>query len=647
MHPEKPETIPFLMGILIHVLGDTARQLNIRLSSFDRDIASLQVRSRSEGLSFFTKTLPLLAKALDRALATDEPFVCPLQFAGKAYGDVVLPVLFGRLWKFIFRRDGMLKASDLDGESHYVPSLTDVSDCTKQIVAVRAIRQIGYLAYKLEGSHSTESEAATIEKFISIDRSLWQVEEDIPLPLWASQALENARMLIWYAIHGLDPLDILPKHGPGALATGEKPWEKFNFRRFYPHLDEVYGYPDYFFFNMDHLCECLESLEGMETCSEATAKVVLVPKDSRGPRLISMEPLELQWIQQGLSAAIVRKLESSGNITCGFVNFTNQEINRNLALGNSNGSGAFITLDLKDASDLVSLWLVRKLFPLHVYKALFACRSHRTRLPDGHCLSLNKFAPMGSACCFPIEALVFWALAVGSLKAIRKFGDLSSLPPVYVYGDDIVLRREDYERVRPVFEFFQLEFSDGKCCTGRFFRESCGMDAFKGHPVTPLRIKQQISDRLSPKALLSLVSFANSIGDGERGYSETRYYVENYIREHFGPLPIKDRIDGFTLAFYHKDCSSNDIRNSLTPFKRRYNSLLHRYEIKLPIINGHVFKREQSPEWSSLFSLTQMGPPDPFGFECKRLLGEFTQPHVTKLRWSWVCEDLLRSNTPS
>jgi hypothetical protein len=65
------------------------------------------------------------------------------------------------------------------------------------------------------------------------------------------------------------------------------------------------------------------------------ARVCLVPKDSRGPRIISCEPAELMFIQQGIMRKLYSHLETH-HLTAGQINFTDQSINRNLALLASN-----------------------------------------------------------------------------------------------------------------------------------------------------------------------------------------------------------------------------------------------------------------------------------------------------------------------
>lgn len=643
--PEKPEFIGIYTGILTRIIRDAAFACNVRVSSVERDVSCVQRRVAVEGEAFLTKTLPKLGKCLDKALASDNAFSYDCAFKcshGKRY-----PQFLEGFWSIIFDDHGNVVehgANPLDPDE----VAEKLQHHQKIACAVRAVRQICYLFYKLEGAHSAESEREVISTFVEVDACLPEEREEIPLSLRAKQVLERARFLIFTVLKDFDPLEISPRHGPGAVATGEKPWNKMMFRRFYEKLDEVYSYPEYFFFNYTHLCDELEILESMETCSEAIAKVVLVPKDSRGPRLISMEPLELQWIQQGLMAGLVREIEQRSPLTRGFVNFTDQSVNRNLALGSS-FTREYETLDMKEASDRVSLWLVRELFPEHVYKCLCACRSQKTCLPSGHRITLKKFAPMGSAVCFPVEALIFWALAVSVLDTrVRgwRWGFPQDLPRVYVYGDDIITPEGSYEILAPIFREFHLEFNADKCCTGKHFRESCGMDAFEIEDVTPFRIKARWAEIMSPTAALSYVSYINSLR--ERGYHQAGNYLHQMVSKKFGALPVTNNDDTLPYTIYRPSWSNSQVEVfNKAFFKCRYNRHLQRTEVKL-LQPTPVHIRTGVPGWAEVLRVVkrrqgksipldhlepQQGP-EP----CRHAV-----PRQIKMRWRWVGLDALLS----
>jgi hypothetical protein len=363
--------------------------------------------------------------------------------------------------------------------------------------ALKSLRQLLYLWYKVDIAYEQKTKTKVLEKFIQTDASIGHY---VLTDAVHRRVRNTARAIVTRVLSGLDPREISPAHGPGAVATGELGHQKSNFRRLNSKLESVYPFTEYMCFGLNQVVDCYDEIQALEVVESGTAKVVLVPKDSRGPRLISCEPLENQWIQQGIKDMIVTRIESH-SLTRGRVNFTWQTINQALALEGSK-TGEWSTLDMKDASDRVSLKLVYDLFcgvgpgvtqhrePTTLLEALEACRSDSTRLPDGRLVPLRKFAPMGSAVCFPVEALVFWSLAVSAISCYKCIPPSKAAAFVYVYGDDIILPTQFAQVVLDILPVFELEFNTGKCCTKGFFRESCGVDAYKGVVVTPIKIRK-------------------------------------------------------------------------------------------------------------------------------------------------------------
>lgn len=622
--PEKPSELTFYVNLAIHLIRDTADKCNSEPSirSLERDIVTLRSRAESEGIAFFTKALPSLGKCLDKALSSD----LPVSYEGTSFGlskKYRHPVFLGSLWRLVFDSDGVI-LSDLNCKKLHF-----------QIQAVRAIRQICFLLYKLEGSCSEKEDSICLDNFVEVDATLPAANDEVSLSASTRRALDSAAILIHYVLQGFNPADIRPKHGPGAVATGEKQWEKKNFSRLYVALEEYYPFSDYFFMNYSHLCYDMETLDNLEVVDEAEALIALVPKDSRGPRVISMEPLELQWIQQGVMTALVPFMERAGSPCAGHLNFSDQSINGALALRNSY-NGMFNTYDMKEASDRVSTWLVKELLPHDIFDHFMACRSVKTVLPDGRCVVLNKFAPMGSALCFPVEALIFWALAVGSNRDIYSVRHLDDLPDVYVYGDDIIASKKHYDKFSTVFEELFLQFNEDKCCTGRFFRESCGIDAFKLMNVNPVRIRKRWNNSLSPAATLAYIAYVNSYR--ARGYHQTADYLQKMITKVFGSIPYTNRRD-LTGYFYFMYGTADDVvKRNRALFKTRFNADYQRDEVRVPQSFAPQIKRGD-PDWAEWFRrISSEGGPKPFSFVPEETSEpcSYTVPRRIKSRWVWV-----------
>lgn len=575
-----------------------------------RDERKIRRRVQLEGISFLTKTLPKLGKAIDIAISSDTPLLIR-GFRLKL--GTSIPLFLGWLIERVFTEDGYIRVS---------PDIT----------ALRHIRQFLYFTYKLKIPYDKKTEDSVISSFVRTQEELKNIEFDRSV----EPVLELARDFISRIFSGFDVRDIIPRHGPGAVATGERVGEKSNFSRIYAHTERIYPFTEYFVLGLSQVADQLDWIQSLEVLEYGTAQVVLVPKDSRGPRLISKEPLELQWIQQGIQKQLYAWIERHP-LTKGFVNFTDQQRNRALALSSSR-TNEYVTLDMKDASDRVTLRLVERLFggtPL--LDAFLASRSEYTQLPDGTVVRLSTFAPMGSAVCFPVEALCFYALAVAVIRTRTSMG-ASRLPEVYVYGDDIIVKREDYPLLLELFPKVGLRFNEGKCCVGRFFRESCGCDAFDGIDVTPVRMRTEWRHRGNRDAseLVSWVELSNSLWDA--GYCTTADRIMTLVEGRYGPLPyVREKFEYFDLAGRIRlDVSPligwyrGAVHQSVQPLaiKTRYNRSLHRLECRNWVIKPK-YENFEVDGWRECLRVLNTG-------STGANTGVYALPHRVCLRRGWA-----------
>jgi hypothetical protein len=547
-------------------------------SDSSRDWKKIQSRLDSEGYSFLTKTLPMLGKLFDKALQGKVAFTC--QGFAKIPGTV-LPKLFGWLHKRIFDSQGYVRG-DAD------------------IQAIKYARQLLYFSYKLALPYDTRTSNKVLESFVRTEEELKKLKLDSK-----DAVIREARVFITRLLGRTEPRDIIPRHGPGAVATGEHGGEKTHFSRVYDSLEKIYPFTEYFQLSLNQTVDQLHRYKDLQNLSAGTAKVVLVNKDSRGPRLISCEPLELQWIQQGQQRKLYDIIENH-RLTRGHVNFTCQEINRSLALQGSIDR-KIVTLDMKDASDRVSVALFQELFCGTKWEqALLASRSPQTRLPNGVILPLVKLAPMGSAICFPIEALTFYALAVSILRVYKQYSWRGAMKSVFVYGDDIICDRQDYPIIMKHFPRFGLTFNSDKCCTSGFFRESCGCDAYKGVDVTPIRLRTRWNHRLRTDAsqLVSYVELSNALH--EAGYYRAADYIEQEVQRLYGVIPYveyRERVNhknlksyvtspGRVIGFYRPGVNPIT-RNRSVGVRYGYNPHFQRQEIRGYIVRPCHFRYKE------------------------------------------------------
>jgi hypothetical protein len=607
----------------------------------------VEKRIRTEGVGLLTKTFPRLCKHFDKVLAGQESFDSS-KYRFESMPGSKLPKLLGELFERVLSHDGTVLPSP-------------------DAKCVGFIREFLGLFYKLKLPYEEDQESQVIQAFEKAEEDLANLDDhfdiirrDLHVRLLnhrrrallsrscrdyfstsskigtlehAVESVREARILLSKVFQGFNGYDIIPRHGPGAVATKQEHADKFRWTNVSSRITEVYPIDAYFYASAGHFCDSYNKLIELGS-SDLPARVILVPKDSRGPRLISAEPVDFQWIQQGLMAEIVRRVESH-YLTKGRVNFTDQQTNRDLSLLGSI-DGSYATLDLKEASDRVHVELVRLLFPDHVLRFLECSRSSSTRLPDGRVLQLRKFAPMGSALCFPIMALTIWSLLYAiAPRDVRK--------DIYVYGDDVIVPQHFAESAMAQLEYFGLRINRDKSCTKGLFRESCGMDAFIGVDVTPVRIRTVWSESPSPGSYLSYISYANAFFD-KRRYN-VYYAIISDLERLYGTLP------GPEVGISAPSIRCNHHVNKRV--RRRWNKNLQRFEYLclVPATVRHVDRRDG---WISLLRyFTEFSRPSPdlsnntsilkrdysLQFQCNRAgsidTGTYTKRRTVKLVLRW------------
>ena len=539
------------------------RSVPLELSSSDKlslekDISVLQQRCSNEGLAFLTKSLPKLGRALDQGLVSGR-FTMVNGFKPASHRST--PAFLQAYFNLVFDEDGFL----LD---------------TAPPNVVKHLRQVLWFAYKLEIPFSDIDASRVIESFVQTDREL--EFSDKPL---ADEIISLAKIITRKVFHDFNHRDILPRHGPGAVATGEKLEYKWKFSRLYNSVHQVYPYYEYYIVGrVRELRDRLDWYKSLERLKEGTSKVVLVPKDSRGPRLISCEPLEIQWIQQGLGRKMAHHLEYVSTYTKFRVNFKHQEINRRIAQASS-ASRQYSTLDLKDASDRVSLELVRSIFKdtPDLLRALEAVRSTGTRLPNGELMPFRKYAPMGSALCFPVEAYIFWTVIVSAVVIALKLPLEQVGRRIYVYGDDIIVPTRWSALSIQALEAVGLKVNADKSCITGNFRESCGMDAFKGIDVTPSRLHTLWTNRSSDgAAYAAYVSLANSLESKE--YIQASDFLWKTLGVLYGQVPYGTYRASYPCRIVNSALRADTLNR--VSHQVRFNSNYQRSEYYLPSLSS-------------------------------------------------------------
>jgi hypothetical protein len=210
----------------------------------------------------------------------------------------------------------------------------------------------------------------------------------------------------------------------------------------------------------------------------APGRVSFVPKNAKTDRTIGTEPDLNQMVQLGIGAYIAERLRPRG------VDIRDQTRNQRMAREGSI-TGALATLDLRSASGTIATLFVESLLPFEWFDFLRAIRTNETESPNG-VLQLQQFSSMGNGFTFPLQTLIFYALAASCV-------DPSDLSQVSVYGDDIIVPTYAVELVIEVLTSCGFLINKEKSYWSGPFRESCGKDYVSGIDVRPSYVRGALS----------------------------------------------------------------------------------------------------------------------------------------------------------
>lgn len=208
-------------------------------------------------------------------------------------------------------------------------------------------------------------------------------------------------------------------------------------------------------------------------------RVTTVPKSFDTDRTIAIEPLLNVFLQLGVDRVIRARLKARWKY-----DLDDQEPNQLLALEGSI-SDLFATIDLKAASDSISLKICELLLPPAWFSLLLDLRSPKGEI-DGHEHTYEKISSMGNGFTFALESLIFGAiarLAIRRTKSVKKSA---------VYGDDLIVPSTAYPYLKEVLELCGFNINVSKSFADGPFRESCGADFFHGFNVRPVFLKRRL-----------------------------------------------------------------------------------------------------------------------------------------------------------
>lgn len=240
-------------------------------------------------------------------------------------------------------------------------------------------------------------------------------------------------------------------------------------------------------------------------------RIELVPKDWRKDRTIACEPEGSLPLQLAFDTWTKRRLRRFG------IDLRDQSRNQRLCQ-HAAIYDDFVTVDFSSASDTVSFATVAWLMPTAWFEYLHSIRSPRYRGVFGKG-TYAKFSSMGNGATFALETLIFASLcyACGS----RKF---------LVYGDDVIIEKEYYAEFAQLAEILGFVVNKEKTFVSGPVRESCGVEYFGIHNVTPVYVRN-IDAR---KAVLC--HLVNTLGSLTWPLGHLRAFLDQVIDQQKLPL---------------------------------------------------------------------------------------------------------------
>lgn len=493
-------------------------------TSTTRDCKTVTCRVEHEGFSFLTITLPQFGKDFERSL--DRGWLDKQDFQGFTWKSGLPVFLQGFLCQVFNRSDGRL-----------------IDD--PNIDAIHAVRQLTLLYSKLFLVSNKRRERAAMKGYVDCEREV-RVADTALTPELRKQFRRVSNTVFGRAFRDLDIIFqdtscLKPKHGPGATADGKIGNQKWQQESWPIRLEKVFRCSDYLLPCYSYFEE-LETVDFLEPEAEIPVKVLSVPKTQKTPRIIAKEPTAMMYTQQAIRREIYARIDGD-DILSALVGFSDQTPNQRLAeIGSS--SGTLATLDLSEASDRVSYQHVRELLALtpSFWEVVDATRSLKADVPGHGVIPLAKFASMGSALSFPMEAMVFLSLIFmgieNTLNRPLTYQDVKSyVGKVRVFGDDLIVPEDTVVSVIECLEAFGLRVNHSKSFWTGKFRESCGKEYYDGHDVSIVKVRQMApTSRKDAQEVISWVSTSNQFY--RAGLWKTTKWLDSFMSGILKDYPV-------------------------------------------------------------------------------------------------------------
>lgn len=548
----------FACEVLTAILTDGYNLVpSYKLADYLKDAETVRSRLSREGIGFATVALPRFFSDFSAEIEGGKP-----SYQG-------------------FRKRKS-RSLDYDGPAFMSGLLVRVlNHMEDDTAAFDVVYSVCHAFKKLKGPYHPSVQRKNIAQFIAVDESLGKIDfRSEPL----APIIDRAKTFIDTLFQGVDDdLDLRPCPGPGATNSPTEHHMRYEPHVVYAQLEDQFPADEWFYSHpWDVVLRAREYLT-LPRVNFPTSRFKFVHKYVGKPRGICIEENETQWCQQALKGYLYQLIENH-SMTRGRVNFADQKVNGDLALRSSDDM-SYATIDMSEASDRVSRELVHRLFiDTPIFEMLDAVSTRVITFPKelGVCgdLKVQKFAPMGSAVCFPVMALVHFALIKAIVQMSAPGYAKEASKHVFVYGDDIIVPRGVVQAVFDYLPLFGMKVNEDKSFHRSRFRESCGVHAYKGVNVTPVYMNYTLTaahERKDTTRLLSLVA-------KEDAYYRKRYAsTARVIREHttllYGQIPFVDP-DSPLLGWKREGCD-HTLHQKVESKGRKFDADTQSFKYKL------------------------------------------------------------------
>lgn len=552
------DTLDFAESFISAILADAYDDLigYYGFSDYHRDVVTCCRRIRSEGVHFVAILLPQLGNYLLETVEYGHADLSGFKIRHQ------LPRFLGRLFQLV------------TSESNMVPVAV-------QARAFDAIYSVTSAFKKLRGSPDDRDNACekTYYSFVDVDKEIGDIDFDSD----DLKGIIDVAAREWYKFArdiNINDAACVPRPGPGAVVNDHMPSTE-PYMRYAPYVtldtvDDVMPWTEWFLSHpwdvVSRSRECTALYRNKPII--AYSQYLIVPKTFVKWRGICKEFNEVQFRQQAVRALLYHHIEQKlGNN----IPIRDQFVHRDRALRSSVLKDD-ATIDESEASDRIARVLVERIAARtpDFLRVLLALSTRFIKPPTvlrkKYLLSTHKFAPMGSAICFPVMSLVHLFLIWGIIHDKTDLPNKQDLcRRVSVYGDDIILPSELIPSVYAWLPRFGMKINRTKSYFRSGFRESCGCHAFNGRDVTPLYVKftySSKSDASPTKRLVSLLSLENQAH--YKGLAYTASFLRSYLQLNYGLLPYVDERSA-VVGFRRRRC---DVPPNMLRDERSYDKNL-------------------------------------------------------------------------